>query len=241
MSTQSQPLSSPSENPKTLADPSRPRVRRTQAERVAESDRRLIEAAIRLTPPAGPTHTTPQSTTLESIGVEAGYSRGLVQHRFGSKERLLEELIKHIPADYRERLLVRLQGLHGMDALFCEIDCYLEGMDMPAERSLAFFMLMQESLGPVPQIRATFAAISARWHRALTRQIEIGQQTGQIRSDIDPASEAQLLIATLRGLRMQSMLDPQTSNTALSIESLKNNLCARLQEPRHTPSARSRE
>lgn len=229
-------MSSPSENPETLADPSRPRVRRTQAERVAESDRRLIKAAIRLIARVGYTH-----TTLESIGVEAGYSRGLVQHRFGSKERLLEELIKHITADYRERLLVRLQGLHGMDALFCEIDCYLEGMDMPAERSLAFFMLMQESLGPVPQIRATFAAISARWHRALTRQIEIGQQTGQIRSDIDPASEAQLLIATLRGLRMQSMLDPQTSNTALSIESLKNNLCARLQEPRHTPSARSRE
>src|SRR6218665_3470496 len=105
MSTQSQPLSSPSENPETLADPSRPRVRRTQAERVAESDRRLIEAAIRLIARVGYTH-----TTLESIGVEAGYSRGLVQHRFGSKERLLAELIKHITADYRDRPLARPPG-----------------------------------------------------------------------------------------------------------------------------------
>src|SRR6218665_2879414 len=101
MSTQSQPLSSPSENPETLADPSRPRVRRTQAEHVAESDRPLIKAATPPTPPVGYPH-----PTRESIGVEAGYSRGLVQHRFGSKERLLEELIKHITADYRERLLV---------------------------------------------------------------------------------------------------------------------------------------
>src|SRR6218665_1778714 len=114
MSTQSQPLSSPSENPETLAHPSRPRVRRTQAERVAESDRRLIEAAIRLIARVGYTH-----TTLESIGVEAGYSRGLVQHRFGSKERLLEDLIKHITADYRERHPVPLQSLHRIDALFC--------------------------------------------------------------------------------------------------------------------------
>src|SRR6218665_1286137 len=111
MSTQSQPLSSPSENPETLADPGRPAVRRAKAERGGESDRRWIEAAIRLIARVGYTH-----TTLESSGVEAGYSRGLVQHRFGSKERLLEELIKHITADYRERLLVRLQGLRGMDA-----------------------------------------------------------------------------------------------------------------------------
>lgn len=44
-----------------------------------------MEAAIRLVARVGYTH-----TTLESIGVEAGYSRGLVQHRFGSKDRLQE-------------------------------------------------------------------------------------------------------------------------------------------------------
>src|SRR6218665_300021 len=110
MSTQSQPLSSPSENPETLADPSRHRVRRTQAERAPESDRLLIEAAIRLIARVGYTH-----TALESIGVEAGYSRGPVQHRFGSKERLLEEMIKHITADYRERPLVRPQTFRRID------------------------------------------------------------------------------------------------------------------------------
>ncbi|MEN2473455.1 TetR/AcrR family transcriptional regulator [Burkholderia sp. GS2Y] len=203
-----------------------PRVRRTQAERVAESDRRLMEAAIRLIARVGYTH-----TTLESIGIEAGYSRGLVQHRFGSKDQMLEELVNKIATDQRERLLARLQGLRGMDALLCEIDCYLEGMDTPPERARAFYMLMQESLGPAPHIRTAFAAISARWHRALARQIEVGQEAGQIRPDVDPAAEARLLIATLRGLRMQSMLDPHTSNIAKSIDSLKCGLRARLLQP----------
>ncbi|MCO4861267.1 TetR/AcrR family transcriptional regulator [Cupriavidus sp. WGlv3] len=202
------------------------RPRRTQAERVAESDRRLLEAATRLVAERGYTH-----TTLEATGIEAGYSRGLVQHRFGTKDRLLEELIKHIADTHRERLLARTRGLRGLDAIFCEIDCYLEGMDNPSVNSRAFFVLMLESIGPAPHIRPTFAAISARWHRAMTRHIEAGQRAGEIRPDINAANEAQLLIATVRGLRTQSMLSPTTSNVAVAIQALKNSLSARLRVP----------
>jgi AcrR family transcriptional regulator len=206
------------------AQPKRPR--RTQAERVAESDRRLLEAATRLVAERGYTH-----TTLEATGIEAGYSRGLVQHRFGTKDRLLEELIKHIADAHRERLLVRMRGLTGLDAIFCEIDCYLEGVDHPSVNSRAFFVLMLESIGPAPHIRPTFAAISARWHRAITRHIEAGQRAGEIRPEITAADEAQLLIATVRGLRTQSMLSPTTSNIAVAIQALKNSLSARLRVP----------
>lgn len=217
------------EEPPPAAAPAK-RARRTQAERVAESDQRMLEAATRLIATRGYTH-----TTLEATGIEAGYSRGLVQHRFGSKDKLLEELIKHIANAHRERLLVRLAGLSGLDAIFCEIDCYLEGMDDPPVASRAFFVLMLESIGPAPHIRPTFAAISARWHRAIARQIQVGQQQGQIRTDIDPANEAQLLIATVRGLRTQSMLHPVTSNIAVAIEALKQGLRARLLV--HPPAA----
>ena len=203
-----------------------PKSRRTQAERVAESDRRMLDAATHLIAKNGYTR-----TTLEAIGVEAGYSRGLVQHRFGNKDRLLDELIKKIAADHRERLLERMRGLSGLDALFCEIDCYLESMDSPRDSSRAFFMLMHESLGPAPHIRPTFAAISARWHRAIARQIENGQRAGQIRADVDPEHEAQLLIATARGLRTQSMLNPQTSDIATSIQAFKDGLRARWLAP----------
>ncbi len=197
--------------------------RRSQAERVAESDRRMLEAATRLIARHGYSQ-----TTLESIGVEAGYSRGLVQHRFGNKDKLLEELIRKIASDHRERLLVRLKGLSGMAALLCEIDCYLEGMHAPPDSSRAFFMLMHESLGPAPHVRATFAAISARWHRVLAQQIKKGQQAGEIRADINPEMEAQLLIATARGLRTQSMLDPAFSNIAAAIDAFKTRLQERL-------------
>ena len=197
--------------------------RRTQAERVAESDTRMLQAAMLLVATRGY-----MQTTLEAIGAEAGYSRGLVSHRFGSKDKLLEELVNRVTEDFRQGLLQRLQGLSGLDAVFCEIDCYLEGMDDPPLSSRAFFVLMLESIGPAPQIREHFAQFGKRWQAALARTLSKGQQLGSIRADINPAAEARLLIATMRGLRTQSMLDPASNDIARDIAALKKSLTQRL-------------
>ena len=61
--------------------------RRTQAERTALSDQRMFDAAIRLIMDRGT-----QKTTLKDIGEMAGYSRGLANYRFGSKDGLMLEL-----------------------------------------------------------------------------------------------------------------------------------------------------
>lgn len=203
-----------------------PPARRTQAERVAESDTRMLQAAMRLMASRGYAQ-----TTLEAIGAEAGYSRGLVSHRFGSKDRLLEELVNRVIEDFRTGLLQRLRGLSGLDALFCEIDCYLEGMDDPPLSSRALFVLMLESIGPAPQIREHFARFGKRWQASLVRTLTKGQQAGSIRADVNAADEARLLIATLRGLRTQSMIDPAGSNIARDIAALKSNLRQRLSPP----------
>ena len=197
--------------------------RRTQAERVAESDTRMLQAAMRLVATRGYAQ-----TTLEAIGAESGYSRGLVSHRWGTKDKLLEELVDRVLEDFRVGLLQRLRGLTGLDALFCEIDCYLEGMDDPPLSSRAFFVLMLESIGPAPQIREHFARFSKKWQASLSRTISKGQQLGSIRADVKAADEARLLIATLRGLRTQSMLDPASSDIARDIAALKATLTQRL-------------
>lgn len=205
---------------KTLDNPPQ---RRTQAERVAESDTRMLQAAMSLVASRGYTQ-----TTLEAIGVEAGYSRGLVSHRWGTKDKLLEELVDRVLEDFRRGLLERLRGLSGLDAVFCEIDCYLEGMDDPPLSSRAFFVLMLESIGPAPQIREHFARFSKKWQASLARTISKGQQAGSIRPDVKASEEARLLIATLRGLRTQSMLDPTSSDIARDIAALKATLTQRL-------------
>src|SRR5213079_3307001 len=68
--------------------------RRTQAERTALSEKLILRAAIKLIARQGYSR-----TTLAEIGKEAGYSGGLVSHRFGSKQdRLRAEAVAHEPA-----------------------------------------------------------------------------------------------------------------------------------------------
>ena len=50
-----------------------------QAERSAQSDKKMFEAAIELINERGTA-----KTTLKDIGEHAGYSRGLASYRFGS-------------------------------------------------------------------------------------------------------------------------------------------------------------
>ena len=77
-------------------------------------------------------------------------------------------------------------------------------------------------------MRHAFAGIGSHWQRALAAQITKGQNSGQIRRDADPKMEAQLLIAAVRGLRLQSMLSPGEGSIAEAIAALKLHLRRRL-------------
>ena len=65
-------------------------ARRTQAERRDESGRSLVEAAIAVVARQGV-----NAATFDAIGRQAGYSRGLATQRFGSKQGLIEAVIRH--------------------------------------------------------------------------------------------------------------------------------------------------
>lgn len=200
-----------------------PRPRRKQAERVAESDGRMLDAATALIARMGYA-----GTTLESIGSEAGYSRQLVAQRFGSKDKLLEAVISGHGDTLRLRALERRRSLSGLQALFMEVDSYLQALDAPSVQSRAFFVLMLESAGPAPQFRPVFAAITARWQDTLAETILDAQAQGAIRKDVDANLEALLLIATLRGVRIQSLMDPGRSNVPAAINAIKLSLAERL-------------
>jgi AcrR family transcriptional regulator len=68
----------------------RPAERRTQAERRELSERRVIETAVSLIADHGT-----RAATLARVGEAAGYSRGIVTHHFGTRDRLLREVVQH--------------------------------------------------------------------------------------------------------------------------------------------------
>lgn len=176
----------------------------TQAERTARSDRALIEAAIELIAERGY-----ERTTLAAIGEAAGYSRGLVTQRFGSKEGLLWEVVERMLHYWGgHQLRPRVGERVGVDALQLTIDAYLEAVAASPDGVRALYALLFEAMGPVPALRPRFEELHRHLRRDLTRWIRAGQEEGSVRADIDAMTEATLFLATVRGVTLQWLLDP---------------------------------
>lgn len=167
-------------------------VRRTQAERRAETRRRVLDAATSLVATHGS-----RAVSLAAVGEAAGYSRGIVNHHFGSKARLLEELIKHT-----QQFDVPTDAPTGLGRLTQFVEAYLNGMHQRPARSEAFLKLWAESAGAEPTLAPLFAERDAWFRDFLAQQIREGLGDGSIGPHVDPQFAAVTLIGQLRGTAM---------------------------------------
>jgi AcrR family transcriptional regulator len=195
------------------------RPRRTQAERTAESDRRLLRAALKLIGQRGY-----QGTSLAAIGEEAGYSRGLVNERFGSKAGLLWVLVTSMLRDWNRQSRKRSNPSHtGIDALCDLLDNHRRAVEADAGIR-TFYALMFEALGPTPELQSEFQQLHKSFRADIERIVRAGIDAGTIRRDIDPAAQALLLLAAQRGIAFQWLLDPHGLSLERAYEELKQNL-----------------
>ena len=194
--------------------------RRTQAERTATANRRMIRAAIGLIARQGYTR-----TTLAQVGKEAGYTGGLVSHHFGSKEGLLRALVERAAGRfYQDQLLAATQGKSGLDALCASMDTYLDELVVREEYMRALYVLMGEALGPVAEINEVFAELNRGFRLSARTWIREGMDAEEVRSDLDPDAEAAVFVGMLRGVATQWMAEPRCFDLDAVRESLKDAL-----------------
>ena len=184
----------------------RARTRRTQAERRAASEGRLLEAAATLVATRGTAR-----ASLTDIAATAGCSRGLPTYLFGSKEGLLLALADYLVERFRTRLFEpALEQRQGLPALLIWLRVYVHGLRGPELQVRAACVLLGEALGSEP---AFLPAIN-RLHRNVRAMVEHylreGIERGEVRCDIDPRAHAALLIGTLRGVSLLAVTDPDS-------------------------------
>jgi len=149
-------------------------------------------------------------TSLQAIGREAGYSRGLVSHRFGSKEGLLWAIFERTFGEWQtESLAPRVGDRVGVDALRATVEASRAATRRAPEKMRAFYTLLFESLGPLDVLRPKVAEFHRRQRKAVAAWIRAGVQAGTVRADVDPVREAGLFMSMLRGAAYQWLLDPR--------------------------------
>lgn len=176
--------------------PDRP-VRRTQEQRRAETERRVLDAAMTLIAAHGS-----RSITLAQVGEAAGYSRGIVYHHFGSREKLLAAVM----AD-AQRFAVPAYGGDGLDFLSELVAAYLDNVVNRSPAARAFLQLWAEATAD-EVLTPLFARQDADFRAFLADRIRTGVADGTVRADADPAAAAVYLVALLRGIGLQLIATP---------------------------------
>jgi AcrR family transcriptional regulator len=202
------------------ASPAEPRPRLRQAERSARTRRRLLRAALELVAERGY-----ERTSLAAIGERAGYSRGIVTSCYGSKADLLASMLEDMLERWGQRSLrPATSGRVGSDALCAAVDAVREqARNHPVELK-AFFLLLFEALGPLPEMRPRFAEVHRQQREGLTRWIQAGIAAGTVRPDVDAEAQAGLFLAAFRGAVYQWLLDPEHVDLDRWLDEQKRNL-----------------
>ena len=179
--------------------------RRTQLERTALSDQRMVAAAVSLLLECGI-----GGMTLAAIGERAGYSRGLVTHRFGSKAGLLAQVHDTAVADWIRRVQTAVGRRTGIKALQKVVDALHGFMVESPDEIRAMYLLRYASIDPAAEFRTNVAQAHKAQARDVQRWIEQGIEAGEIRADLDAALAAELLCASVDGLIYRWLVNART-------------------------------
>ena len=171
--------------------------RRSQAERRAESERQILLAATRLIAERGL-----RGVSLRDVGREAGYSRGIVNHHFGTKEELIKAVIVHA----QQAFALPTTDATGLDLLLLTVERYIDYLRERQPAGQAFLLLWATAVGSEPSLRAMFVERDAWFRDRLAEHVQEGMMEGSVRADANPAAVAISILGMLRGIGLQLML-----------------------------------
>jgi AcrR family transcriptional regulator len=160
------------------------------------------------------------AATLDEIAEEAGFSRGVVQSRFGNKAdlflALLEERIDERAAE-NARLAGGLRGTQGLRVL-------REHAASRNRAELDWGLLLIEfrvHAARDTELNARYAAAHARTRRALAGVITaLYQCAGQL-PPLPPDQMARMILAIEAGIRLEQATDPDGSADTAAFEWLR--------------------
>jgi AcrR family transcriptional regulator len=179
-------------------------VSRTQQERRDQAEAALLNAAAELVVEDGV-----HSLTLARVGERAGYSRGLITHYFGSKQALLERLAQATQSGF----VPGLGGLPpGLDRLLRLIDGYIGAVGCMKMLNRAFLLLWAEA-ATAAELARIFRERDGAFRADLRADVAAGIADGTVRPDAAAEDVAVALLAQLRGIGLQRLVDSSAVDT----------------------------
>ncbi|HTZ16722.1 MAG TPA: TetR/AcrR family transcriptional regulator [Mycobacterium sp.] len=185
--------------------------RRTQAERRASSEYKLLSATADLIVERGLSN-----VTLTAIGERAGCSHALVNHHFGSKAMLIERLNNVVDDLYSSRIQSAMEGKRGFDSLSAFVEAYLALVTGPDPIARVQIMLWAQGFSATGGMRASRVEWDHRFRDGVTTLVR--RALAETYGDVDLAATALVVVGMLRGTAMQLLLDPKAISVSAATD-----------------------
>ena len=179
--------------------------RRTQVERRESARNALLASAAELVAEQGV-----MQSSLAEIGMRAGYSRGLVNRHFGTKEALIDELATQCQENFTAEVTAD-PGQSGMELVCHSTDSYLAAFYNPTAFARAFLVMWGEGF-PAASVRRVIEDADRRAKNGFIEFLGIGVRDGSIKAGVDEEAFAAALLGMLRGIAAISLVAPAEFN-----------------------------
>lgn len=160
----------------------------------------MLKAAVRLIAEKGIA-----GLTLNDVGEAAGYSRGLPAHYFGTRDKLIGAVARHMTKGFA-RGLVREEIDPGFSGVTRACDAYLKAVAKDPTGARALMIVFAEATAQ-PGLLPDIVDVTRRSIEGIEASIRAGQSRGEIRRSIDAKTAAALIIGQLRGVAAEWLMD----------------------------------
>jgi AcrR family transcriptional regulator len=192
--------------------------RQTQAERRETAERAILEAAKTIVAERGL-----DELTLNEAGEMAGYSRALPGHYFGTKSALLAALADHIMSSYALRVREAIGPAEGLDRLCERVAFYVDDGCRDSTSLRAFQAILGGGLTR-PELAPLVKRLNAESIDGLASLIKRAREKGETRADARPRAEASIILASMRGVMFQWLIDPDHVKLSRVRDTLVSNI-----------------
>lgn len=177
---------------------------RTQEVRRTEAERALVIAAAELVGEVGPS-----KVTLAGVGERAGYSRGLATHHFGSKGALMQRLVEEVTHQFRNAMFDQSGSDDNPVAeLRALIGFYFDVVaDLHPVNKARLVLWADAVANPADDTRTRMMAADREFREEIEKRIQISVTRGVLPDTVQPHGLATVIVAMLRGVALQSLID----------------------------------
>ncbi len=154
------------------------------------------------------------ASTFDHVAREAGVSRGLLHYYFGSKERLLVEVVRHDAAERNRNLDERLAKARTADEIVQALVVGLEEFLEDERGGQAVIYEMLSASRHSDEIRAELAELYRQWRERLAGWLRAKEREGVIELKAEPEAIASILFSLGDGFGIQVLSDPDWDQQA---------------------------